>query len=110
MNHPLMLRLSSNPKNIEYVEPFVEKLVKQYHISPDMYGNILISLTEAVNNAIRHGNCNDQNKTVKVSMQKVNEHKIAFQISDEYLSESPGSSVSGITSDRGDSIDKKSTV
>ena len=83
MKHPLMLRLSSNPKNIEYVEPFVEKLVKQYHISPDMYGNILISLTEAVNNAIRHGNCNDQNKTVKVSMQKVNEHKIAFQISDE---------------------------
>ena len=83
MNHPLMLRLSSDPKNVECVEPFVEKLVEQYHISPDMYGNILISLTEAVNNAIRHGNCNDQNKTVKVSMQQVSKHKIAFQVSDE---------------------------
>ncbi|MFK7772017.1 MAG: ATP-binding protein [Saprospiraceae bacterium] len=78
-----MLRLSSDPKNVECVEPFVEKLVEKYHISPDMYGNILISLTEAVNNAIRHGNCNDQNKTVKVSMQEVSENKITFQVSDE---------------------------
>ena len=57
--------------------------MEKYQISPDMYGNILISLTEAVNNAIRHGNCNDQNKTVKVSMQQVSEHKITFQVSDE---------------------------
>jgi len=78
-----MLKLSSDPKNVERVEPFVEKLMEKYHISPDMYGNILISLTEAVNNAIRHGNCLDKKKTVKVSMQEVNEHKIAFQISDE---------------------------
>ena len=83
MNHPLMLKLSSDPKNVECVEPFVEKLVEKYHINPDMYGNILISLTEAVNNAIRHGNCNDQNKMVKVSMQQVTEHKIAFHVSDE---------------------------
>ena len=78
-----MLKLSSDPKSVERVEPFVEKLVEQYQISPDMYGNILISLTEAVNNAIRHGNCNDKKKTVKVSMQQVSEHKICFQVSDE---------------------------
>jgi len=82
MNHSFMLKLSSDPKNVECVEPFVEKLVKKYHISPDMYGNILISLTEAVNNAIRHGNCNDEKKTVQVSMQEVSEHKIVSQISD----------------------------
>lgn len=83
MNQPLMLRLSSDPKNVECVEPFVEKLVEKYQISPDMYGNILISLTEAVNNAIRHGNCNDKEKTVKVRLQEVNDRKIAFHISDE---------------------------
>lgn len=83
MKSSLMLKLTSDPKNVECVEPFVEKLVEKYHISPDMYGNILISLTEAVNNAIRHGNCNDEKKTVKVSMQQVSKHKIAFQVSDE---------------------------
>ena len=83
MNQLLMLKLSSDPKNVERVEPFVEKLVEKYHISPDMYGNILISLTEAVTNAIRHGNRNDKRKTVRVSMQQVSAHKIAFQVTDE---------------------------
>lgn len=83
MNQPLMLKLSSNPKNVEYIEPFVEKLVEKYKISPDKYGNILISLTEAVNNAIRHGNGEDESKTVQVSLEEVNKKTIAFQITDE---------------------------
>lgn len=83
MNQQPMLKLSSNPKNVEYIEPFVEKLVERYKISPDMYGNILISLTEAVTNAIKHGNGGDENKTVQVSLQQVSNKKIAFQVSDE---------------------------
>jgi len=83
MNPPQMLRLSSDPKNVECIEPFVEKLVEKYKITPDTYGNILISLTEAVNNAIRHGNGEDENKTVQVSIQQVSKSKIAFQITDE---------------------------
>ena len=78
-----MLKLSSHPKSIDSIEPFVNKLVKKYQINSDMYGNILISLTEAVNNAIKHGNENDENKTVQIQIQKIDEHIIAFQISDE---------------------------
>ena len=78
-----MLKLSSNPKNVECIEPFVEKLMEHYKISPDMHGNILISLTEAVTNAIKHGNGSDEKKTVQVSLQKLGKNKIAFQISDE---------------------------
>lgn len=78
-----MLKLSSDPKNVERVEPFVEKLAQKYKISPDQYGNILISLTEAVTNAMRHGNRNDRTKTVQVKMQKVNAHCIAFKVTDE---------------------------
>jgi len=77
-----MLTLASDPKNIARVETFVEGLVDQYHISPDVYGNILISLTEAVTNAIIHGNDNDTSKRVYVKLKK-GKDRIAFLISDE---------------------------
>lgn len=77
-----MLRLQSNPKNVSRVEPFVDGLVEQFKISPDVYGNILITLTEAVTNAITHGNKEDESKTVCVQLKKEND-RIAFMISDE---------------------------
>lgn len=80
--HPEMLALPSNPKNVAKVEPFVEELVHKYQIKPDVYGNILITLTEAVTNAIIHGNSNDETKIVIVKMKKHKNH-LAFQISDE---------------------------
>jgi len=77
-----MLKLASDPKNVSRVESFVEHLVDKYAISPDVYGNILISLTEAVTNAIIHGNDNDKNKTVQVRLKK-QKNKLAFLVSDE---------------------------
>ena len=77
-----MLKLSSDPKNVARVESFVEHLVDKYGISPDVYGNILISLTEAVTNAITHGNDSDKTKTVQVRLKKQN-NRLAFLISDE---------------------------
>ena len=77
-----MLKLASDPKNVARVESFVEHLVDKYGISPDVYGNILISLTEAVTNAITHGNASDKTKTVQVRLKKQN-NKLAFLISDE---------------------------
>ncbi len=77
-----MLTLTSDPKNVANVEPFVEKVFKRYRLSPDMYGNILITLTEAVTNAIIHGNSRDQSKMVKVELKKL-KHSLAFMISDE---------------------------
>ncbi len=77
-----MLTLTSDPKNIARIESFVEGLVDKYHISPDVYGNILISLTEAVTNAITHGNHNDTSKRVFVKLKK-RKDRIAFLVSDE---------------------------
>ena len=77
-----MLRLPSNPKSIARVESFVERLVDRYQISPDIYGNILITLTEAVNNAILHGNNNDESKTVTVQLNKKT-NLLAFSVTDE---------------------------
>ena len=77
-----MLTLASNPKNVARVEPFVEGVFEKYALNPDMYGNILITLTEAVTNAIIHGNLRDETKYVKVQLKKL-ANKLAFQISDE---------------------------
>lgn len=80
--HPIMLRLSSNPRNVELVETFVEGFVERYKIKPDIYGNILISLTEAVNNAIIHGNDKDESKSVQIQLKKRGD-SVAVRVSDE---------------------------
>ena len=77
-----MLKLSSNPKNIAAVESFVGKICREYQIQKDLYGNILISLTEAVNNAIIHGNQKDESKSVRIQLNKTRD-RIAFRVSDE---------------------------
>ncbi len=77
-----MLRLSSNPRNVAKVETLVERLAAKYRISPDTYGNMLISLTEAVTNAIIHGNSNDESKEVKIQLSK-NTDSLSFRTSDE---------------------------
>ena len=77
-----MMKISSDPKNVTRVESFVERLAEKYQISPDVYGNILISLTEAVTNAIVHGNAQDKSKCVFVKLRKLKD-RIAFLISDE---------------------------
>jgi len=79
-----VLTLFSHPKNIARVEPYVETVFRQYQLSSDMYGNILISLTEAVTNAIMHGNLKDESKKVSVSIKKY-KNKLGFIISDEVL-------------------------
>ena len=78
----IMLKLPSNPRNIAMVESFVEKMVHRYKLTPDIYGNILISLTEAVNNAIIHGNRNDESKSVKIQLDK-RKDRLNIRVSDE---------------------------
>jgi len=77
-----VLNLSSCPKSIAKVEPFVNTIVDRYHISQDIYGNILISITEAVTNAIRHGNRNDASKNVSIRVSPTKDG-LSFLISDE---------------------------
>ena len=77
-----MLILTSRLGNITEVEAFVERLKEKYKLSPDLYGNILISLTEAVTNAIRHGNLNDESKKVQIRL-SIRKGALAFKVSDE---------------------------
>ena len=76
------LKLNSNPTNIQKLSHYVETIVKQYRIRPDAQGDILISLTEAVNNAIIHGNRKDEKKFVEVTC-TVRQASLSIEVKDE---------------------------
>ena len=80
--HPLELILKSDPQKINEVEFFVKTFAQDMQISEDIYPNILISVTEAVNNAIIHGNQSNMNKDVKIELTS-SEETLTISVSDE---------------------------
>ncbi len=80
-NH-LKLKIPSIPENIVVVESFVEQIRELYNLNDNIYGNIVVAVTEAVNNAIVHGNGKSKDKLVRIEVTtSVNE--VTFSISDE---------------------------
>jgi serine/threonine-protein kinase RsbW len=78
----VMLTLPSQQQQVCHVENFLSQLLSRFNVDKDTYGNILISLTEAVNNAIIHGNEKDKRKKVKIAFEKQSK-AITFKVSDE---------------------------
>jgi serine/threonine-protein kinase RsbW len=70
-------------ENIHLVERLIDEIVAQYHVKEDYYGELLIAMTEAVNNAIVHGNRLDASKQVTVHFNVVDDTVIRFTIEDE---------------------------
>ncbi len=77
-----VISFTSHTDNISIVEKLVDEVCETYKIKEDFYGNILISLTEAVNNAIVHGNKLDPTKHVSVSF-SADQSILRFIITDE---------------------------
>jgi serine/threonine-protein kinase RsbW len=75
------LKISSTPDNIVQLETFIDKVKEAENVGDDVYGNIIISLTEAVNNAIIHGNECDPSKDTVVTCRR-DGHKLIFTVSD----------------------------
>jgi serine/threonine-protein kinase RsbW len=82
------LQLQSSPSCIREVEQSLRTLFERFALDPALYPNILISLTEAVNNAVEHGNCNDVSKRVCVRIDKRKE-VLRCRISDEGIGFDP---------------------
>lgn len=76
------LIIESGLQNLYKVEQFVEELSDFYNINNTYFGNILISLTEAVKNAIVHGNKEDISKMVTIVFE-VRPTGMFFHVSDE---------------------------
>ena len=69
-------------ENITIVESFIDNAREKFNINDDIYGNIMISVTECVNNAIVHGNKIDKKRVVKLELIFLDD-QIKFIIEDE---------------------------
>jgi serine/threonine-protein kinase RsbW len=82
VNSPHKLDLDSSFQSLARVEKFIEEICDECHVSEDYFGNILIAVTEAVNNAIQHGNKLDPTKKIHMVAEQGNQ-SLVFRISDQ---------------------------
>ena len=75
------LRLRSESKSLLILESWVNSLCENHAISNEIYGNILIALSEAVNNAINHGNKNILEKETLI-VSTFNHKHLTFNVTD----------------------------
>ncbi|GHE54942.1 MULTISPECIES: ATP-binding protein [Roseivirga] len=81
MKH-ISIEIPSLVENIRIVESFIDNAKEKYHLTDDVYGNIMIAVVESVNNAILHGNKTDKTKNVRLSANLL-EGQVIFSITDE---------------------------
>lgn len=78
----IQIQIPSLPENIRIVESFIDNVKEKYSLNDDIYGNIMIAVTESVNNAILHGNKSDNRKNVYLKLALENS-LIRFTVKDE---------------------------
>lgn len=74
--------LPSTVESLAEVEKIVQNICEKFDIPEDAFGNILIALTEAANNAIYHGNQLNHNKKITIQFTTTPQHLI-FTVSDQ---------------------------
>ncbi len=73
---------AADAQNIRYAENLVDDISEEFSIGSELYGNILVSVVEAVNNAIIHGNKLDKNKKVELRSYMESE-MLNFKVTDQ---------------------------
>ena len=76
------LQIASRMEGITQVEGLINALCEEFGVEETHYGEILIAMTEAVNNAVVHGNKLDANKMVDIEV-RVEGQTIAFRVADQ---------------------------
>ena len=78
----ITIQIPSLTENIRIIESFIDNAKERFNLNDDIYGNIMISVTESVNNAIKHGNRGRSDKNVTITL-SLNKSQIKFTIEDE---------------------------
>ncbi|MBK8498987.1 MAG: ATP-binding protein [Flavobacteriales bacterium] len=76
------IEFPAKAENISLAEKLIDDACGRHNVHESRYGNILIALTEAVNNAIHHGNGLDPSKTVTLGYE-VRPDRIVFVVKDQ---------------------------
>ncbi|WP_291721421.1 ATP-binding protein [Bernardetia sp.] len=82
MKSVLHIKIPSLLENIRIVESFIDNARDKFNLNDDIYGNIMVAVTESVNNAIIHGNGKDKEKEVELSLE-VGKKELYFTIKDQ---------------------------
>lgn len=89
MNKPVLdlmetikIQIPAISENIRMIESFIDNSKEKFHLDEDLYGNIMIAVTEAVNNAIKHGNKSNSEKNVTLTL-TLTESEIKFKVEDQ---------------------------
>lgn len=78
----ISIQIPSIIENIRMIESFIDNAKERFNLEDDIYGNIMIAVTEAVNNAIKHGNAGNKLKNVFLSL-SLDDGIIKFVVKDE---------------------------
>lgn len=65
----IKISIPSLIENIQIIESFIDNAKEDFEINDDLYGNIMISVTECISNAIVHGNQSTASKMVHLELQ-----------------------------------------
>jgi serine/threonine-protein kinase RsbW len=65
----IKISIPSLIENIQIIESFIDNAKEDFEINDDLYGNIMISVTECISNAIVHGNQSESSKLVHLELQ-----------------------------------------
>ena len=76
------LEFASQPENIAIIERLIDEIRDNNAFDDECYGDVLIAMTEAVNNAIVHGNKLQDDKTVVVEYE-LQARNLYFKITDQ---------------------------
>lgn len=76
------LLIPSKTENIVLVEKLVDDVCDLFDIKEEIYGHILVALTEAVNNGLQHGNKANPDTNIEVTF-KVKEDTLFFTVKDQ---------------------------
>lgn len=78
----IKISIPSLIENIKIIESFIDNAREKFEINDDIYGNIMISVTECISNAIIHGNESNKNKLVHLEL-LIEDDLLKFIIEDE---------------------------
>lgn len=79
----MKIEINSSIDELSVVESFVDELNLKLSFPDEVYGNIMIAVTEAVNNSIVHGNRFDKNKKILIEAHQEKPNVLSLKIKDE---------------------------
>lgn len=77
------LVLPSTEEALMAAEKVIESLKAELDIREDAYGNLLVAVTEAVNNAVYHGNKAEASRMVTLTFRQLSPFRLEVMVKDE---------------------------